>query len=265
MHFLRVPPPPALQDLVREFWIVENPDPTPIEQKIIPDGYCEIIFHYGDPYRIKLNDTWQTQERILFSGQISKYFFVQNMGMTGMFGIKLMPYAPAQLFGGYMPDFTDRVPGWTTVSKHMPPARLISPGLSTEQRIKLASDWLFVFIASDRNTRLDELIRGLIAVHGMAEIETLAQNHGMTRRHLEREFKKIVGLTPKYFSRIIQFNYIFEAMQNRDHTWVDIALNSGYFDQSHFISNFKAFTGESPTRYGFDVQNLANFFLKKST
>jgi AraC-like DNA-binding protein len=52
-------------------------------------------------------------------------------------------------------------------------------------------------------------------------------------------------------------------MQRKDNAWVDVALNSGYFDQSHFIRNFKAFTGESPAQYGFDKKNLANFFLRK--
>jgi methylphosphotriester-DNA--protein-cysteine methyltransferase len=111
--------------------------------------------------------------------------------------------------------------------------------------------------------RIAPAIQQILTAHGMVDIESVANSHAISRRHLEREFRKIVGLTPKYFARIIQFKYIFEAMQRKDNAWVDVALNSGYFDQSHFIRNFREFTGESPAQYGFDQKNLANFFLHK--
>jgi AraC-like DNA-binding protein len=44
----------------------------------------------------------------------------------------------------------------------------------------------------------------------------------------------------------------------------ELGIASGYYDQSHFIKNFKAFTGEEPSGYFFDQPNLANFFLRKS-
>ena len=54
MVFEYYDPPEELSSVVREFWIFENPDPRIVEQKIIPDGYSEIIIHYGDPYEINL-------------------------------------------------------------------------------------------------------------------------------------------------------------------------------------------------------------------
>lgn len=264
MRFLKFPPTPALAHLVKEFWLVENPDPTPRVQKIIPDGYCEIIFHDGDPFRIKLHHDWEIQERILFSGQISRHFYVQNTGSTGMLGIKLMPDAPHRMFGMHMPGFTDRVVPWNQIHIDTPPSELIRHELEAEDRISLAIGWLDTFNTDNsRNSRLSDVISEQISNHGMTGIESLAALSGMTRRHLEREFRKVVGLTPKYYSRIMQFNYIFEAIRMQDNSWVDVALNSGYFDQSHFIRNFKAFTGKSPTEYGFDENNLANFFLRK--
>ncbi|MEM1408493.1 MAG: helix-turn-helix domain-containing protein [Bacteroidota bacterium] len=44
---------------------------------------------------------------------------------------------------------------------------------------------------------------------------------------------------------------------------MQIALDSGFFDQSHFIKDFKEFTGEDPSKYLFEEKNMANFFLKK--
>jgi YesN/AraC family two-component response regulator len=53
-------------------------------------------------------------------------------------------------------------------------------------------------------------------------------------------------------------------MQKEKISWTQVGLESGYYDQAHFIKNFKAFTGEDPSRYFFEEPNLANFFLKKS-
>ena len=52
-------------------------------------------------------------------------------------------------------------------------------------------------------------------------------------------------------------------MQNKDFDWSDVSFLAGYYDQSHFIKNFKEFTGENPSDYGFNDINMANFFLKK--
>ena len=264
MLFLKFNPPSDLAHIVREFWIVENPDDSPRVQNIIPDGYCEMIFHYGHSYRIKLSETWEAQEQVLFSGQLRKHFSLQNTGVSAMLGIKLMPEAPYLLFGKAMDGYTDRVVPLSEICISSPPEALTTPGIPIEERIHKATTWIEALVRNiTRTTQIAPAIRDMLNAHGMLGIESLARDHAMTRRHLEREFKKVIGLTPKYFSRIIQFSYIFEAMQREDSSWVDVALNSGYFDQSHFIRNFKAFTGESPARYGFDEINLANFFLRK--
>ena len=57
---------------------------------------------------------------------------------------------------------------------------------------------------------------------------------------------------------------VFDMMHKPDTTWSDVVHASGYYDQSHFIRNFKAFTGEGPGGYLFSSPNLANFFLKKT-
>jgi transcriptional regulator GlxA family with amidase domain len=96
------------------------------------------------------------------------------------------------------------------------------------------------------------------------EIEELAKQVHISKRQIQRDFKNYVGLSPKKYARILRFNYIFKLMQEKDMKWVDIAIQSGYFDQAHFIKNFKEFTGEEPSNYGFDDKNMSNFFLNKT-
>jgi AraC-like DNA-binding protein len=181
-----------------------------------------------------------------------------------MIGIKLLPAAPYILFGRTMAEYTDRVVPFAAISGSTLPPELTSTSHDWNQRIHHAGQWILKLSEGRApSAHVAPAIQQILSGNGMVDIESVATSLSITRRHLEREFKKIVGLTPKYFSRIVQFNFIFEAMQRKDNSWVDVALNSGYFDQSHFIRNFKAFTGESPAQYGFDKKNLANFFLRK--
>ncbi|WP_315820028.1 DUF6597 domain-containing transcriptional factor [Paraflavitalea speifideaquila] len=76
MIFKRVNPGAGLEKIIDCYWIIENEDPTHHQQKIIPDGFCELIFHYGDPYRIRLTNTWEQQSIHLLAGQISRYFWL---------------------------------------------------------------------------------------------------------------------------------------------------------------------------------------------
>ena len=84
-----------------------------------------------------------------------------------------------------------------------------------------------------------------------------------TQKHLIDQFKKYVGLTPKIYHRIMRFNEIFAQIQ-RDQfiSWADIASLCGYSDQSHFIREFRHFSGFNPEefiRQGFNEDD-ANFF-----
>lgn len=82
-------------------------------------------------------------------------------------------------------------------------------------------------------------------------ISELAEKTGFSHKHVIRLFKKHTGISPKYLQRIFRFN---GALQNilstaREVDWSDIVFNNGYYDQSHFIKEFKHFAGISPGEY----------------
>ena len=63
MSYRRIDPPNELCRLIECYWIIDNPDTVSVEQKIIPDGFPEIILHYGDPFMIRLGSEWELQSR----------------------------------------------------------------------------------------------------------------------------------------------------------------------------------------------------------
>ncbi|AXY77212.1 AraC family transcriptional regulator [Paraflavitalea soli] len=267
MIFKRITPPADLEKIIECYWIIENDDPTPHQQKIIPDGFPEIIFHYKAPYRICLTNTWEQQSMQLLAGQISGHFFLENTGAAGIVGIKVKPTALTHLFDLDMHSLTDKVvdlaAALSTQFQHLQLGLRNTP--DHDQMIILLNEHFRNLLAGAhyQSSPVDQAIDLIFRHKGMVAVADMAQGIGLSERQLERLFKRYIGLSPKFYTRIIRFSTIFELIQQEDPGWAGLAYESGFYDQSHFIRNFKAFTGEDPSRYGFDEKNMANFFLKK--
>ena len=77
-----------LSGVIKRFWMVDSENGVTIQrQKIIPDGYPEMIFHYRDPYKIKIKDHWELQAKYLIAGQIRNFFYLENTAKAGIFAI----------------------------------------------------------------------------------------------------------------------------------------------------------------------------------
>ena len=81
------------------------------------------------------------------------------------------------------------------------------------------------------------------------KIKKMAQDQYVSERQLNRLFKQWIGLSPKELTRIIRFQNALRNIILADNVnWSSLAVESGYHDQAHFISEFKAFTGITPTQ-----------------
>lgn len=247
MEFRRIEPTGDAAKAVECYWTVRDDDPTPVRQKIIPDGFAEIIFHSGDHYRINLDGRWKRQGKRLLAGQIRKFFYLENSGVTDIFGIKLKPTAVTHIFDIPMTDKVDKV---------------VKLGVDID--VRNVNEF---FSQLCRNYPVDHpadrAVEMIFAKKGMVNITSICKDLSIGERYLQQLFKKYVGVTPKFFARIVRFAYIFQLIKDEDPNWADVVYEAGYYDQSHFIRNFKAFTGEDPSRYIFEEKTLANFFMKK--
>jgi AraC-like DNA-binding protein len=267
MLFERIAPDPQLADFIECYWIVEDASAEIRKQKIIPDGFTEIIFHLADPYRICLNGSWQLQSRSLLAGQIRKCFFLENTGASIIIGIKLKPTALTHLYQLNMSLLTDDVVDIHEVigGKFHGVEQSIRSATQHSERITTLNNY-FRGITGDikkETYAVDRAIDLIGKEHGMVTMAALCEVASVKERQLENLFKEWVGLPPKFFTRMIRFNYIFELVNENKQNWSDLAYEAAYYDQSHFIRNFKSFTGENPTDYAFEERNIANFFLKK--
>lgn len=266
--FFQKNPNSKLARTIKNFWQVDSEENRSIvREKIIPDGYPEIIFHYGDHYKTNINGVWQNQGLDLIAGQIKNHFFLENSGVSKMFGIKLQPWVLAELFDIDMFELTDKVIEVPDkILKTLQPVKKIcTSSLSFDEKVTRTENWFSEFIAklNFEATKGQEAVELIINNNGKVELKSIQDKIGISDKSLERYFKKNIGLSPKYYSRVIRFAYIFKLINSDEIDWSDIAFLTGFYDQSHFIKNFKEFTGEDPSKYAFFEKNLANFFLKR--
>ena len=265
MQFQRIDPRDKLKNLVECFWIMESDDPAPFEQKIISDGFPELIFHFADPYEVKLRDQWTIQPLSLVAGQITRYFYLRNTGRTDILGIKLKPSGLTKLFNISMHELTDQlVPFNFLKNDKLNELEISVRGIDDHlQRIEIIHSQLSEMISPAEHHSIDDAIAAIFATQGVISVTDICAATGTSERQLERLFKKYIGLSPKFYSRVIRFSNIFQLAQKKKMSFSELGYESGFYDQSHFIKNFKTFTGEDPSRYFFDEPNMANFFLKK--
>jgi AraC-like DNA-binding protein len=109
-----------------------------------------------------------------------------------------------------------------------------------------------------------QAVQYIVLHEGLLTIESLLQNLSVTERTLERKFKLHIGITPKRFSDIVRLNISAKRMQQlkTGRSLTAIAYESGYFDQAHFIKEFKKYTGITPHQYQAQARPLALNFLE---
>ncbi len=92
-------------------------------------------------------------------------------------------------------------------------------------------------------------VRSVLERKGNVSVSNLAGEYGLSNRQFERRFKEFAGLSPKLYSRIIRFQAATEHKLDRARDLTEIAYACGYYDQSHFINDFRQFSGYSPKEY----------------
>lgn len=104
---------------------------------------------------------------------------------------------------------------------------------------------------------------GLSAIRsscGAISIKELCDRCSVTERTLQRHFLLGVGLSPKTYASLVRFNHVISVFNRTSYISPDILIKLGYYDEAHFIHEFKRFTSMSPTRYFRTHAGVNQFF-----
>jgi methylphosphotriester-DNA--protein-cysteine methyltransferase len=98
---------------------------------------------------------------------------------------------------------------------------------------------------------------------GILRVDELKNTLGIDYRTLERHFKATTGVTPKEFARIIRFKNAYKAFRGRQASNTFFFLDCGYYDQSHYIREFKHFMGGTPGAFHAGLTPVSDAILRQ--
>jgi len=211
------------------------------------DSSVEIIFQYNGGF-----DQYSKQSaRMRFQHSIHGKFNVQKE--VGFFGVRLFPNAVTQLLGMPATELVNQVADFSTLFKQDgdDTADQIFGAMNSFERIDVIED----FLTKKRklNKKIDPinyLVDQVILMGGQVDISGLYRQSGLSIKQFERRFKNITGFPPKFFARIVRFQATkLKYGSIGAQTLTELAYNCNYYDQSHFIREFKEFSGVQPLKY----------------
>jgi AraC-like DNA-binding protein len=124
---------------------------------------------------------------------------------------------------------------------------------NSKDQVEIILDLMTQLIKSNRISETDRIQRAISIIlkhSGQVQVKELTEQLVITERTLERDFMSQVGLSPKQFAKIIQFQCSLNQLtQTKFNKLTEVGLDSGFADQSHFIRVFKRYTGQTPSHY----------------
>lgn len=268
MNYQVFEPGEELSAFIKCYWTLEGPgEESPQKQTIVPDGCMEMIFHYGDRYlQYMENESRIVQPRCFVIGQLTRPLEIEPTGETGIFSIRFHPE-------GFMPFATLPIKEMenTAVSleklfgkdgEELEQRILNTPEIS--ERIKLAEAFLFQRL-TDTET-IDRIVRStvetILTANGQLSVEELSRQTNINRRQMERKFSSAIGLSPKQLSKTIRLQAALKMLLNKKFTNLTALAHEGeYYDQAHFIKDFRELTGLTPKEFYGDQLKMSRFFM----
>jgi len=249
-------PIPPLSKFVDSFWLYEGQPTGQKTGRILPTGTLELVINLRQN-ELRFHDAERSENCSRFSGAI----------VSGAFGCGLTPTPEAFIIGVHFK------PGGAFPFLGLPAADLADTHVDLEtlwgpSAARLRERLCEARTSAERfqllqQTLLSRLFHGVEKHYAVSTaLELFAKNQarptvrevgkylGLSQRRFIQVFKAEVGMTPKLFSRIQRFQQTRTFIQgNPSIKWAELAVDLGYFDQSHLIREFLEFSGLSPTDY----------------
>lgn len=255
-------PNSELTEFVKCYWTLESEkESTPKKNTIIPDGTMKLIFHYGDTYKHHpKNGKSMVLPKCFLIGQLTQPYVVEPLGITGTFIVRFQP-------NGFLPFATTSIKKMENTA--VPLGKLfgiegeeigkrILNANSTFDRIEIIEAFLLNKLTEKQT--IDNIVKStvetILNANGQFSVNEFSSQSGINRRQLARKFSSTIGLSPKQLSKTIRIQATLKSLLTKEvKSLTDLAYENEYFDQAHFIKDFKEFTGLAPKEfYGDDLK-----------
>ncbi len=245
-EILFVRPCELLRPYVRYYYVLGSVDG--FDELTFPIGCPQIIFHKGVPLFIPELGTYQ--HLFTISGQVNFPAHVRSCGDTEMIVVVFHPHAIGRFIATPPSSFHNlEISGYDIGNSSLNSlSRRIFDCADNLRCIHMIEDWLLAGlndVCLSYDDRIGATIKRLMQCPS-AKVTELADTACLSKKQFERVFSGYVGMRPKEYARVVRFQKSMWLMQNGQLNDADIACASGFADQSHFIREFKAFSGCTP-------------------
>jgi AraC-like DNA-binding protein len=254
-------PTGILSKYIQNYFIVEtdNSEDYLPNERVYPCGYATMVFHYGSPSIFQKKDSGKYIEpNLVICGQQTSYYDLSLSGKTGMILIVFKPHGVKSFFNFPITELLNE-----NLSLHdllnnetieLEDKLFNAP--NNRQRITHLENFLIKrLINNDEFERVEYALELIGNSKGQIKAQNIAHEVCLGIKQFERTFSKYVGVNPKKYVSIVRFQNVIQMKRKHENSSMfQLAFDNGYYDQAHFIHDFKSFTGLSPKEFFIDFK-----------
>jgi AraC-like DNA-binding protein len=255
MVYQEYPIAEPLKPYVKVIWSMESEESWAPPMRILPDSCVELIIHFHKPYKTAFStNKSEIQPQSFVVAQMKNFIEIEPHGKIGMISVRFSAQGAYHFFGMPMKEIANGIVDlklvWNNLAKEIED-RIVTCN-NTNQRNQIIQHYLLIQLSKNgkTDTTLEHSLSLIYSTGGQIRADEIATKIGMSNRQLVRKFNDSIGLSPKEFSRIIKFigslNYL---KSNREGNLAEAAYSCGYYDQAHFIHDFKEYSGLTPSQF----------------
>ena len=267
MRFRSHKPSCPLSDFVENFWLCDGYTPPHLRERILPTGTFELVFNLHDDelrvYTARDPDRCSRLPGMVVAGPYGGYFVTDRAEDASVMGVHFKPGGAFPFLGPAADELLDTHVSlqdiWGRCALEI--RERVSAERTAARRFQILQDALLSRLVrrSERHPAVLSALDYFRRDPSRAVVGKLARDLGLSNRRFIDVFNFEVGVKPKLFVRILRFQRVLQQVNHVPLVdWAQLALEQGYFDQSHLIRDFVAFSGMSPADYLCRLHALRN-------
>jgi AraC-like DNA-binding protein len=254
-------PHESLQEDIKCFWVLEKEYDSRNQLELVyPDSYIEMIFHFGSPYRLVTPAELKHLPTAFLIGLLNKPISLQSDGITRIVCARFYPWGAYAFFPSYIKQSHNTAASMNFSQVISVPVlesyinkgdyngavkelekRLLEYSVNTfyeKELVKKAAEYLFL-------------------KKGQCNIDEVAGYCYRSLRQVQRSVYDELGVSMKSMSKNFRFDEIKKQLiKAPDAALTSIAYEFGFFDQAHFIKEFRSFTGKTPSEFCNEIREI---------
>lgn len=239
-------------NLVDEIVFYEFEENSPVQ--LSPGAYFEIIFQFGDFYQtLPKSSAWIKRPTAFIGGLHCQPFAVSSAGKAGgLMSIRLEAEMARHFVPGNLNAYKNRVVDLSkifnpTILEHLSQFSQVN---QASEKLELTELFLKSIYKSKSFSPIDDAVRFIKDEMGTVSLTNVSEKVNLGDSQFRKRFNEEIGLSPKEFIRITRINAICEHLKNGKYeSLTEVGYRFNYFDQSHFIKDFKSVKGITPKQF----------------